>query len=133
MLRTLALCALSMSALHAAEAKPFHWRGTIAAGKSLEVRGVNGNITVDASSGSSAEVDGVITARRSDPSQVRVEVEQRGGNVLLCVIYPSSPGGCDARQSTKENDTQVNFTVKLPKDVQLVARTVNGNVNTTKL
>jgi DUF4097 and DUF4098 domain-containing protein YvlB len=133
-MRKLALLALGVSCLVAAEAPPFDWRGSIPGGRTLDVRGVNGNIRTVLAPGSEVEVNAIRTARRSDPNQVRVEVENKGGDVVICVIYPNeSNSGCDRGQNTKNNDTRVDFTIRLPKDVRLAARTVNGNVLAEKL
>ena len=97
------LAALLISAaafVLAADAPPFEWRGAIASGNSLEVKGINGEIRVEPSTGAGLQVSARITARRSDPNQVRVEVVPRGGDIRICAVYPTDEGpvGCNGRE-----------------------------------
>ena len=114
----------------AADAPPFEWRGAIASGNTLEVKGINGEIRVEPATGAEVQVSARITARRSDPNQVRVEVVPRGGDISICSVYPTDDGpvGCSGRGNVRDNDTKVHFTVRLPRGVKLKARTVNGEI-----
>jgi hypothetical protein len=116
--------------LCSADAPPFDWRGAIAPGNTLEVKGVNGDIVIEPAAGSEVQVSARITARRSDPNQVKVEVVPRGGDISICSVYPTDDGpvGCSGRGSIRDNDTKVHFTVRLPRGVKLNARTVNGEI-----
>jgi hypothetical protein len=126
----LPLLLFSVALLHAAEAPPFEWRGSLAAGQTLEVKGISGEIRVEPATGSDIQVSARITARRSDPNKVRVEVVPRDGGISICSVYPTEEGdsGCNGRGNVRDNDTRVNFSVKLPRGVRLVARTVNGEI-----
>jgi DUF4097 and DUF4098 domain-containing protein YvlB len=113
----------------------FTWRGMVASGATLEVKGVNGDVTAEAASSGEAEVVAVMRARRSDPRLVRVEVVQHGGGVTFCAVYPSrdadKPNQCapgdGGRMNVQDNDVRVTFTVKVPPGVSFVGRTVNGD------
>lgn len=119
----------------------FTWRGMVAPGATLEVKGVNGDVTAEPASSGQAEVVAVMRARRSDPKQVRVEVVQHAGGVTLCAVYPGrnadKPNECapgDAgRMNVQDNDVQVTFTVKVPPGVSYVGRTVNGDITAQSL
>src|SRR5256885_2245131 len=52
----------------------FHWRGQIAAGRVIEVKGVSGNVRAEPSSGSEVEIIANKHGRRSDPGSVRLQV-----------------------------------------------------------
>jgi Putative adhesin len=131
-------CALGLAIIGAgsAAAEDFAWRGRVGAGQTLEIRGVNGGITADAS-GSEVEVTAVKRGRKSDPATVEVKVVEHGGGVTICAVYPSKggrsntcePGG--GHNNTNNNDVQVEFTVKVPAGVKLEAHTVNGGVTVT--
>jgi len=125
----------------AQSAADFHWTGSIAPGKTLEIKGVNGAIRAERTSGSQVEVVATKQGRRSDPNSVRVEVVQENGNVTLCAVYPtpsatsggSTPPnecrpGSQGRLNTRDNDVRVDFAVRIPDKVMLAARTVNGDV-----
>ena len=73
-----ALAGLTMVALVAvptpALGQDFEWSGQLAAGKTLEVKGVNGNVEAHGVSGRTAEVNAMKKGRKSDPATVRIEV-----------------------------------------------------------
>lgn len=137
---TLALAVLVAFALgaltaasRAAEATDFSWNGTLSAGQTLEIRGINGEVRAEAAAGKTASVTATKTARRSDPSKVRIHVEKHADGVTICAVYPRRDGtpGRDCRDGQKDigdNDVAVDFRVQLPEGVRLVARTVNGKI-----
>jgi uncharacterized protein (UPF0333 family) len=57
----LALTTLAMIAAlqGSAQGQDFHWSGTLAAGKTISIRNVNGNVQAVAASGNQIEVTGV--------------------------------------------------------------------------
>src|SRR5713226_10480015 len=67
----------------------FHWKGKIAAGKEIEIKGVNGDVRAVAGSGGETEVTATKRARRSNPDEVKIEVVQHEGAVTICAVYPS--------------------------------------------
>jgi hypothetical protein len=118
----------------------FNWSGRLQPGQAIEIKGVNGAIHAEYS----ASPDVVVTARksatRSDPNSVRVEVVPHGDGVTICSVYPSDGGraneckpGSEGHMSTRDNDVKVEYTVRVPKAVKFVARTVNGGVMATNL
>src|SRR5437588_10641575 len=66
----------------------FHWKGRVAPGRAIEIKGVNGDVRADAGSGH-VEVSGVKRARRSDADEVKIEVAQREDGVATGAVYPS--------------------------------------------
>lgn len=113
--------------------QPFSWSGALAAGKTLEIRGVNGDIEVTGVKGRDASVKAVKRARKSDPASVDIRVVEGSEGVIICAIYPNQQGsGCSTGNSKgkwEENDVTVHFTVQVPEGVKLDAGTVNGSVN----
>lgn len=117
------------------QAEPFQWRGRVATGHSVEIKGVNGSISAQPASGDSVEVVARKTGRKSNPGTVRIEVVEHEGGVTLCAVYPNADGppnecrpGKAGRMSTRDNDVKVDFEVRVPPGVAFVARTVNGAV-----
>jgi DUF4097 and DUF4098 domain-containing protein YvlB len=115
-------------------ADDFAWRGRLAPGQTLEVKGVNGGITAEATGGE-AEVTAVKRARHSDPDSVEIKAVEHAGGVTICAVYPGrggGHGGCEPGEhgggNTRNNDVQVEFTVKVPAGVKLEAGTVNGGI-----
>lgn len=117
----------------------FRLREPLAAGRTLEIRGINGGVSAEPSEGGEFEVVATKRARKSDPDEVRIEVVRHSGGVLICAVYPN-PGGepntCElnnSRSNVRDNDTTVNFTVRVPAGVNFEGRTVNGKVEAERL
>ncbi len=120
----------------AAQAGDFRWRGVLAAGRTVEIRGVNGRVEAVPSAGGEVEVVAVKHGRRSNPAEVRVEVVEHAEGVTICAVYPNSdasqpnvcaPGG-GGRMNVNNNDVQVDFSVRVPAGVRFNGTTVNGDV-----
>jgi hypothetical protein len=121
-------------------AEDFRWHGRLAAGKTVEVKGVNGAIEASLASGDEVEVTATKRGRRSDPGSVRVEVLEHAEGVTVCAVYPDVDGrrnecraGSGGHMSTRDNDVEVHFVVKVPRGVGFSPRTVNGDVEATDL
>jgi hypothetical protein len=118
----------------------FHWSGRMPAGQRLEVRGVNGSIHAEPASGDQVEVFAFKNGREFDLSEIDVQVVQHDGGVTICTVYPQSTGlvdectpGKSGSLNPRYNDVSVDFTVRVPKAVRFVARTVNGLVEAKSL
>lgn len=135
MRQTMVMAALAVVAQPAA-AQDFRWSGAIAAGKTLEVRGVNGEVRAVGAKGTTAQVTAVKKGRKSDPDEVKIEVVEHAGGVTICAVYPSKksdrpneckPGG--GRNNTEDNDVSVAFEVQVPAGVRFEGVTVNGDIS----
>lgn len=116
-------------------AADFQWRGVVLQGSSIEIKGVNGDVTAGPASGAEVEVTAVRQGRRSNPDSVRIEVVQHGDGVTICAVYPDADGrpnecrpGREGRMNVRDNDVSVTFTVRVPAGVRFVGRAVNGDV-----
>jgi hypothetical protein len=131
-------CAINVdprAASYAGSPSTFDWAGELAPGRTLEIRGVNGAIHAVPAPGGQAVVQAVLTGRRDDPEEVRIEVVEHAGGMTVCAIYPA-PGrpnrcapGSAARVTASNNDVSVRFQVQVPEGVRVVARTSNGRVD----
>jgi hypothetical protein len=112
----------------------FRWSGRIAVGNAIEVRGVNGDVRAMPASGAEVEVTAEKReGRRGDPDDVTVEVVEHGDGVTICAVYPSRSGENECRpgggkMNVKDNDTKVDFTVRVPAGVRFRGHSVNGDV-----
>lgn len=119
----------------------FRWNGRVASGRTIEIKGINGDVRAEPSSGSEVEVVANKHARRSNPSEVQIKVIEHDGGVTICAVYPSSdpnrPNECTVgdhwSSHTHNNDVTVDFTVRVPTGISFVGRTVNGDVETGAL
>jgi DUF4097 and DUF4098 domain-containing protein YvlB len=117
----------------------FNWSGRLKPGQTIEIKGLNGGIRADYTSGSDTQVTARKSAGRSDVNSVRVEAVPSADGVTVCAVYPGDgrPNECKpgdgGRINNRDNDVKVEFTVHLPKGVRLVAKTVNGGIEATGL
>ncbi len=143
---TASACVLAIAAgivpSAAAAQGDFQWKGRVAAGKTVEIKGVNGGITALAGTGAEVEVTARKRGRDDDPDEVKIEVLEHEGGVTVCAVYPTGrrarrENTCEVgdhwSSSTDDNDVSVDFTVRIPAGRHLNARTVNGDVEATGL
>ena len=125
---------LAAAASVPAAAQDFRWTGRLAQGRTVEIRGVNGDVDVTLASGAEVEVTAVKRGRDDDPAEVKVVPIEHAGGVTICAVYPDRRGrnrcapGSGYKMNTEDNDVSVHFTVRLPSGVKLDAGTVNGSV-----
>lgn len=124
-----------------AQAQDFEWRGGLDRGEAVEVHGVNGRI--DAVAGDGRQV--IVTAEMREGNKgrvddVRIEVVEHAGGVVICAMYPNRAGRrenrCapgDTRLGNYENNTRVDFRIEVPAGVDLVAGTVNGDIEVRRI
>jgi len=119
----------------------FRWNGRIAPGSAIEIKGINGDLTTEAATSDLVEVIARKKARRSNPSGVAIKVVEHAGGVTICAVYPSAdpenPNSCEPGKgghiNVRNNDVQVDFTVRVPAGVGFIGRTVNGGISATSL
>lgn len=118
--------------------KDFRWSGRVEAGRTITVRGVNGNIHAEPSSGDQVEVVANKQGHRSNPDGVEIKVVEHEGGVTICAVYPSPEGtpandcrpGKDWSSHVSNNDVEVDFTVRVPQGVRFSGHTINGEIET---
>lgn len=122
----------------------FRWSGAVASGRWVYVRNLNGAIRVERASGAQVEVTAEKRWRRGDPEDVRIEVTRAGsgdGDVIVCAVWRDHTDRCDERgyrtldrnrgRWDRDDDVNVEFTVRLPQGVRLDASSVNGRLDIT--
>jgi hypothetical protein len=136
-----ALAATALAATPALAQDTWTWRKALPAGRVIEIKGINGEISATAASGNEVEVLAKKSAKRSDPDDVKMEVVEHDGGVTICAVYPQGRGrqpnecapGDKGRMNSQNNDTEVDFEVRVPRSVAFAGRTVNGAVRATGL
>jgi hypothetical protein len=135
MRQVLTVAALALLAGPAA-AQDFRWSGAIAAGKTLEVRGINGALHAVKATGTTALVTAEKRGRKSNEDEVKIEVVEHADGVTICAVYPSKkskrpnecrPGG--GHSNSDDNDVEVVFEVQVPAGVRFEGATVNGDIS----
>ncbi len=130
------LALVTLTSSLGAQEGDFMWRGQIAQGDVIEIRGVNGDVRVLPATGREVEVTATKRADRSDPEDVRIEVVTHSDGVTICALYPQRRGGyseCEQggprENSTRRNDVEVDWTVLVPVGVEVLGYTINGDVD----
>jgi hypothetical protein len=124
-----------------AAAQDWSWKKEIPAGRGIEIKGINGDVSAVAASGNVVEVFARKTADRSDPASVTIEVVEHSGGVTICAMYPNRRSsreneclpGAHGHSENHNNDVEVDFEVRVPRGVLFTGRTVNGSVKATGL
>src|SRR2546421_6337146 len=78
----------------AAAQSEFHWKGQLAAGKTIEIKGVNGDVSAVAGSGE-VEVTAVEHAHKSDPDEGKIGGVPHEGGGTICAV--------DSRYNRRQN------------------------------
>jgi hypothetical protein len=136
-----ALSAASLSAQtdRGDTSRDFHWSGNVGNGHWLRVRNLSGAVHVQAATGNDVVVDAHKRWRHGDPGVVRFTVDKTSdGDILICALW-GNESSCDEEGYEShshhhhhgwddEDDVSVEFTVQLPKGVNIATSTVNGGV-----
>lgn len=145
---SLCLSALALPA-SAQSVNDFQWSGVVPAGRTIEIKGVNGSVRAELAMGTQVEVRASKRGRRSDPAGVTVQTVSEDGNVTICAMYPSEgqsvwrprdrssrdrrPNECrvgtNGHIGSHDNDVVVDFVVRVPAGVRFVGKTVNGGID----
>ncbi|HUP88872.1 MAG TPA: DUF4097 family beta strand repeat-containing protein [Longimicrobiales bacterium] len=141
--RFITAIALTLGLTAAAQAQDtWTWNKAVGAGKRIEIKGVNGDVVATPATGNEVQVIAHKSGRRSDPDNVKIQVVEHEGGVTICAVYPTPRNSdqeneCRAgergRMNTRNNDTEVDFEVRVPRGVEFAGRTVNGKVSATSM
>ncbi len=120
------------------------WRGYIAPGNQIEIKGVSGDIRAVATSGSDVLVTATKIGRPDDVAAVDIAVVSHALGVTICAVYPDVPG--QAPNSCEPGDAgnmsvwdggrgavRVGFLVQVPDGVVLVGKSLAGDVEAADL
>ena len=120
----------------AVEDSEFHWKGRVAAEKTVVVRALNGSVEVTGTSGDEVEVTAVKHGPNAEFMNVKVIPTDEG--LLVCETYDHDG---DVEDTCSEHSRSHNhgrmpsadYTIRIPQNLRLRASTVNGGVAAEKL
>lgn len=146
---------LVVPAAAAPQSNEFSFRRDLQPGARIHVANIIGNVRVEAGAGRTFEATAIKReGRHGDPDDVEIRTVDLADGVALCVVYPSQRAGWDEdrRERNREgresdpcrrdnnwsdrrsrNDTEVDFTLKVPAGMRLRAGTVSGDVDAAQL
>ncbi len=120
----------------AVESGDFHWKGRIDAEKTVVIRGMNGSVEVAGVEGDEVEV----SASKHGPNAefMTVKVLPTAEGLLVCETYEHNGDASDTcSESTHSHSRgqmpQVDYTVRIPRNLKLRAGSVNGSVSAERL
>jgi hypothetical protein len=136
-------CALEQESV---SQRDFRWNGRIAPGQGIEIKGINGDISADASSSGEVEVVALKRSRAGEDG-VTIKVVEHPRGVTICAVYPTDDPnqttGCEPANQPRTNapatinlrdkNVAVDFKVKVPAGVEFFGRTINGGISVDSL
>lgn len=141
----LAACVLALplaaQQLEGREGTTYTWSERLSPGQWLRVYGPNGRINVTEATGDAAEVVGEKDLRRGRAEDIAYEIRKTSDGYTICAIIDEDTRCEDdgfsrsrnrgRRWNDDRNGMRVNFTVKVPKGVNLAVGSGNGDVTVT--
>jgi hypothetical protein len=120
----LATLLLLSCAAYAARVEDFEWRGQVARGRLIEIRGINGDIHAFPSTSGQVEVVARMADEGGDASPAQVQLMPSESGVTVCA---AKPGQAECQKDTGPG-ARVDFFVRVPEGVSFLGTTVNGAV-----
>ena len=145
-LATLVLIAAPLAAQQTtAQTTPdFRWEKALAAGSSVSLHNISGNVDVTPSTSGKVEVVGVRRGRGRYADEMTLEVVEHTRGITVCAMDKSRDMTCDEdglrthddRRGRRYRDDdwdrgEINIVVKLPKGMRVSAGSVSGDVSVT--
>lgn len=132
------LLTLAITTTAAAQDETWSWNKVVPAGKTVSIHGIIGDISAEPASGNQVQVIAKKSGNRGDVRDVTIEVVEHEDGVAICAMYPShsSSSTCYPNRGSsnvRDNDTSVDFEVRLPRGVKFTGSTVTGSVRATGL
>jgi len=115
----------------------FHWDKAVAAGTSVSIHNITGDVRVTPSQTGRVEVNGIKRGNSRYFDRVRAEVHESSRGITICVLYNNTDSSCDDRglHSHSDNDdgdngnASMDLEVAIPANVgDLSAASVSGDV-----
>ena len=123
------LLATAVSSAVAAQGD-YQWRGPIARGSFVEIRGINGDVRAERSTSGEVEVSAKVDGEESE-SSVKIHLVRHENGVTVCTVFPGE------RECRPLGETgpgaRVDFIVRVPEGVNFLGSTVNGGVEAESL
>lgn len=125
---------LASAAPVVAQSDAFDWSGHMQQGAWLKIYSPNGPVDVQAGTGNTARVHGVIRDSDRGREAVRFEVVKDGDNVVVCAVTKRQECNADGISTVEHSwfgrhgPERASFTVQLPAGVHILANSGNGDV-----
>ena len=116
----------------------FRWEKAIAAGQTVRVHNVNGDVTVSPSTSGRVEIVGIKRGSSRYFEDISAEVQETSDGLVVCVVWRNADDECDRRgyhshghddDDNRWNRVHMDLEVKLPTNLEIAANSVSGNVS----
>ena len=107
------------------------WTGTLPPGGTVELRGLNGPVRVEAGGEGRVEVEAIRRGSRAILSAIEVKIVEHGRGITVCAVChgPAEPSPhVDRSLSLGLAHARVDILARVPPDARVVASTVNDDV-----
>lgn len=120
------------------------WRSPIPVGQHIEIKSVSGDIRATTALGSEVVVTATKIGRPGAVAAVSIAVVTHASGVTICAVYPDvvgrppnecepGEGGNMSVQGNAGGRVKVQFAVQVPEGVDLIGRTLAGDIVATQL
>jgi hypothetical protein len=113
------------------------WKGRVSPGGTLELRGLNGKVRIEATEGDEIEVRATRRGMRAVSSAIEVKVVEHDGGVTICGVCQGLDPGTLRRLSPSLSrgvaNVRVEFLARVPPGIHVVASTVNDDIEVVGL
>ncbi|HYP12335.1 MAG TPA: hypothetical protein VEQ63_00300 [Bryobacteraceae bacterium] len=128
-MRSALLLALTITGGFGAQSVDFEWKGSIARGRLLEVRGVNGDIHAEPSTSGEVEIVAkVVNEKNEQQAPVNFRTMKTEMGMVICAAARDESECQPVDGPVSGPGARVDFFVRLPEGVHFRGRTVNGGV-----
>ena len=115
--------------LMAAQPGQHEWRGTIAPGRMVEIRGINGDIHAFPSDSGEVEVIARVISSGDEETSMKLHLMETSDGLAVCAIRPDQDACHPAElPGAVGPGARVDFFIAVPTGVHFTGRTVNGSV-----
>jgi hypothetical protein len=115
----------------------FSWSNTLAAGSTVSVRNISGDVKVTASTSGRVDVIGFKHGSGAGLDRIRADVQQTSRGIVVCVLYDDNDscdnnGRSNNRRDRWDDDccnASIDFEVAVPTNLVVDAGSVSGDVS----
>ncbi len=113
------------------------WNGSLPPGGTLELRGLNGPVRIEAGEGDRIEVSATRRGPRSVFSAIEIKIVEHGRGVTVCAVCQgldkTAPRRLERRASRAVVSVRVDLIARVPPGVHVIASTVNDDIEVVGL
>ena len=124
----------AIAQVNASRTPDIHLTKTVAAGGTVNIQNLSGDVRVVAGTGSTVEINGYKHGNHRFFDDVTIEVVESGNGITICSMFKDADMECTDRglrvhDGDRDHDLDIDIEVTVPKSVLVDAHSVSGDVN----